>query len=109
MDMRTHLPAQSMCHRNPAMDACLLLVCGLMLSFSSVAQQAPAGEKSAEEAARQRERAIERCIAERGVDCETEQGLREWLLQERTREEAEAQGSRSLHQTVPRPAPPPTN
>lgn len=91
------------------MRTCLLLLGGLMLSFASAAQQTPSGEKSAEEAARQRERAIERCNNERGTDCETEQGLREWLLQERTREQAEAQGSRSLHQTVPRPAPPPTN
>ena len=29
-----------------------------------------------------------RCIEQRGVDCVTEQGLQEWLLLDRTREEA---------------------
>jgi hypothetical protein len=35
-----------------------------------------------------RERAQARCIEQRGVDCDTEQGLREWLLLEQSREEA---------------------
>jgi hypothetical protein len=35
-----------------------------------------------------REQARQRCEANRGVDCDTEEGLREWLLYDRTREEA---------------------
>jgi hypothetical protein len=34
-----------------------------------------------------RERARARCIEQRGVDCDTEQGLQEWLLLEQSREE----------------------
>ena len=36
-------------------------------------------------------------------------GLAEWLLQERTRDEAEADRSRSINQTAPRPTPRPGN
>ena len=41
-------------------------------------------------------RALERCRAERGVDCDTARGLREWELLERSRQEAVRQGSRHL-------------
>lgn len=34
------------------------------------------------------EQARERCIANRGTDCDTAAGLREWLLLDRTRAEA---------------------
>ena len=34
------------------------------------------------------ERARARCIEQRGVDCDTVQGLQEWMLIDRTREEA---------------------
>src|SRR5262245_33470754 len=37
---------------------------------------------------RQLERARERCNANRGVDCDTPNGLQEWLLLERSRAEA---------------------
>jgi type II secretory pathway pseudopilin PulG len=33
-------------------------------------------------------RAKQRCIEQRGVDCDTEQGLQEWVLLERSRESA---------------------
>ena len=45
-------------------------------------------------------RARERCIAQRGTNCNTPQGLREWLLQERSRAEAIRDGSR--HRLPPR-------
>jgi hypothetical protein len=32
--------------------------------------------------------ARQRCIEQRGVDCDTERGLQEWLLLDRTREQA---------------------
>ena len=40
------------------------------------------------------ERAVERCKAQRGVDCDTPQGLQEWVLLERSRSEAVKDGSR---------------
>ncbi|MBV8031626.1 MAG: hypothetical protein JO035_08975 [Betaproteobacteria bacterium] len=46
-------------------------------------------------------RARERCKAERGVDCDSPEGLREWELQDRSRQEAVQQGSRHIV-TVPR-------
>lgn len=59
--------------------------------------------KSPSASARERhQRALERCETQRGVDCRTEQGLRTWLLQERTRAEAIEDGSRSIRQRVDR-------
>lgn len=46
-----------------------------------------------------------RCKANRGVDCDTPEGLKEWLLQERSREAAVRDGSRHAQPTQPRPAP----
>jgi hypothetical protein len=37
---------------------------------------------------RRYERARENCIAQRGVDCDTDRGLDEWIIQERSRAEA---------------------
>lgn len=47
-------------------------------------------------------RAVARCKADRGVDCETPQGLQEWELQERSRAQARREGSR---RGTPVPAP----
>ena len=47
-----------------------------------------------ERQAQQREKAAERCKTNRGVDCDSPEGLKEWLLQERTRREAVNDGSR---------------
>ena len=44
-------------------------------------------------------RAKARCIEQRGIDCETEQGLQEWVLLERSRESA------VLDRVSPLPAP----
>ena len=65
-----------------------------------VPSEAQTKPKSSREA--QRERAVERCKANRGVDCESAEGLKEWLLLERSRKEAVAAGSRRRA-----PAPPP--
>ncbi len=42
------------------------------------------------------ERAKQRCRENRGVDCDTPEGLKEWVLQERSRAEAVREGSRHL-------------
>jgi hypothetical protein len=89
------------------MRTILLVLLGLILALPAAAQQPPPDAKAAWDAARQRERAIERCNTNRGVDCVTDAGLAEWLLLERSRSEAEAEGSRSIHQTAPKPAPRP--
>jgi hypothetical protein len=50
-------------------------------------------------------RAKERCNLNHGVDCDTPEGLKEWLLQERSRQEAVRDGSRRRLPTQPGPAP----
>lgn len=71
---------------------------GLIMTLPLAAQNAKSGDK----AKQQRERAIERCKANRGTDCVTDAGLADWLLQERSRSEARAEGSRSIHQNAPK-------
>lgn len=44
--------------------------------------------RAQQEAQRRVQRARENCIANHGVDCDTGQGLQEWLLLERSRAEA---------------------
>jgi len=68
----------------------LVVLLGLILAPPATAQQSPQGGKSPEEARRQRERAVERCKEDRGVDCETDAGLAEWLQKETLRSDAEA-------------------
>jgi hypothetical protein len=85
-----------------------LVFIGMTLAQPAAAQQ-PQDGGAADEASRQRERAIERCQANRGSDCVSDAGLAEWLLQERSRSEAEAEGSRSINQTAPVPMPRPAN
>jgi hypothetical protein len=50
------------------------------------------------------DRAGERCRLNRGVDCDTPEGLKEWVLQERTRQEAIRDGSHRRRPTQPGPA-----
>ncbi len=77
------------------MKTTLFALIGLMLALPAAAQVT-----KDDEAKLQRERAIERCKANRGTDCSTDAGLADWLLQERTRSEAQAEGSRSIHQNA---------
>ena len=51
------------------------------------------------------DRARERCRLNHGVDCDTPEGLKEWLLQERSRQEAIRDGSRRRVPTKPGPTP----
>jgi hypothetical protein len=83
------------------------LVIALTLSgaMPATAQTQIAPDQSAAEKAQQHERA-ERCRQNRGVDCSTPEGLKEWELLERSREEAVKEGSR--HRRPVQPIPPKT-
>ncbi len=66
--------------------------------------QAPKGEHATSKNARV-DRAKERCKLNHGVNCETTQGLKEWLLLDRSRKEAVLEGSRHLVLEQQRPPP----
>ena len=72
----------------------LLFMLLLGLPLLAVAQTTPQKKKV--------DRAVERCKAQRGVDCDTPEGLHEWTLQERSRAEAVKDGSRHVI-TTPKP------
>jgi len=78
----------------------LLVIAFVVLVALPAAQtQGASGSSSAQaaaEKARQHERAVERCRQNRGIDCATPEGLKEWELLERSREEAIREGSRTL-------------
>jgi len=63
-----------------------LLVSGLLLCLAlpAAAQTIPPGAKESA-----RDRAIKRCKENRGTDCESREGLREWLREERPITDAE--------------------
>jgi len=75
----------------------VLLALALGWPLLVAAQNAPGAEK------KKVERAADRCKAQRGVDCDTPQGLREWALQERSRAEAVKDGSRHRIPNAPAP------
>jgi hypothetical protein len=82
----------------------LAIALAVLVSVPVAAQtQNPPGERAAAKDQRA-DRAKERCRLNHGVDCGTPQGLKEWLLQERSREEAVRDGSRHPLPTQPRPA-----
>jgi hypothetical protein len=89
------------------MKKTLLAVLALFLALPAAAQQPKPDAKAVEEAKRQRERAIERCEANRGTDCKSDAGLAEWLPLERSRSEAEAEGAQDINR-APKPTPLPT-
>ncbi len=64
----------------------------------------PPGERAAAKSPRA-DRAKERCRLNHGVDCDTPDGLKEWLLLERSRKEAVLEGSRHQVPAQPKPAP----
>ena len=89
----------------------LAIAIAVLVSAPAAAQtQNPAGERAADKSQRtertdQIKRAKERCRLNRGVDCDTPEGLEEWRLRERRREEAARDGSRHLLPGQRRPAP----
>ena len=62
----------------PATKFPITFVLLLLLSLPSLAQTAKPGAQDGA-----RERAIKRCKENRGVDCESREGLREWVREER--------------------------
>lgn len=66
--------------------------------------QNPPGERATAKNQRA-DRAKERCRLNHGVDCDTPNGLKEWLLLERSRKEAVNAGSRHPMPVQPKPAP----
>jgi hypothetical protein len=87
-------------------DYKLRAIAVLVLVSASVAAQtqSPQGEQAASKM-QLAERAKARCTQNRGVDCDTPEGLKEWLLAERSREQAIRDGSRHLLPAQNRPAP----
>jgi len=83
----------------------LAIALAVLVSASVAAQtQKPPGEPATTKNQRA-DRAKERCRLNHGVDCDTPEGLKEWLLLERSREEAVLGDSRHLLPYQPRPAP----
>ena len=83
----------------------LAIALAVLVSAPVAAQtQNPPGERAAAKDQRA-DHAKERCRLNHGVDCDTPEGLKEWLLLERSREEAVRDGSRHLLPGQPRPAP----
>jgi aminoglycoside phosphotransferase (APT) family kinase protein len=83
----------------------LAIALAVLVSAPVAAQtQNPPGERAAAKHQRA-DRAKERCRLNHGVDCDTPDGLKEWLLLERSREEAVRDGSRHPTPAQPRPAP----
>jgi hypothetical protein len=83
----------------------LLLISLLLMGFSvPLAAQTPAKPVVKESL---RDRAIKRCKENRGVDCESREGLREWLREERPITDAErtsaAAGRRQREQCAKNP------
>jgi hypothetical protein len=83
----------------------LLLISLLLMGFSvPLAAQTPAKPVVKESL---RDRAIKRCKENRGVDCESREGLREWLREERPITDAErraaAAGRRHREQCAKNP------
>ena len=72
-----------------------LAAIALLASAPLSAQQNPSAAKAAEKD-QQVKRAQERCSMNHGVNCDTPEGLQEWLLQDRSREEAVSEGSRHI-------------
>jgi hypothetical protein len=83
----------------------LAIALAVLVSAPVAAQtQNPPGERAVAKN-QQADRAKQRCMLNHGVDCDTPEGLKEWLLLERSREEAVRDGSRHPLPAQPRPAP----
>lgn len=83
----------------------LAIALAVFVSAPVAAQtQNPSDERTASKS-QQADRAKVRCRLNRGVDCDTAEGLKEWLLLERSRAEAVRDGSRHPPPAQRKPAP----
>jgi len=84
----------------------LAIALAVLVSAPVAAQtQNPPSDRAAAKQQQRVDRAKERCRLNHGVDCETPEGLKEWVLQERTRQEAIRDGSRHRLPAKAKPAP----
>ncbi len=78
--------------------ACLVLGYGSLAPAQTAAGPTPKkADRKKDSAQEQRKHAITRCRENRGVDCDTPEGLKEWIQQERPitdEERARAAGAR---------------
>ena len=65
-----------------------MLVVAFLIPFTASAQTKPSEPKES-----LRDRAMKRCKENRGTDCESREGLREWLREERELTDAERQAA----------------
>ncbi len=66
----------------------LAIVLAVLVSAPIAAQTQNSPSDRAAAKQQRVDRAKERCTLNHGVDCDTPEGLKEWLLQERSRQEA---------------------
>ncbi len=83
----------------------LAITVAVLLSAPAAAQMQNALDKEVATKNQRNERAKEHCTQNHGVNCDTPEGLKEWLLLDRSREEAVREGSHHLLPGQPSPAP----
>ena len=71
--------------------ALLIALFTLVFAAGAFAQTKPAAPQKDRDA--RKSRAVENCKANRGTDCDTAQGLKEWEMLERSRAEAVRDGA----------------
>jgi hypothetical protein len=92
-----------MASRSKSVKAQVLAIALAVLVSAPVAAQTQSSQADRAAAKEQQvDRAKERCRQNRGVHCDTPEGLKEWVLQERSRQEAIRDRRRP---TEPGPAP----
>ena len=87
-----------------ALFAALVLAGAVSVTAHSqerLAAGATSGERAVPDAESVK-RAVERCSANRGIDCSSPDVVKEWLLLDRSREEAVNDGARHLSPAGPR-------
>ena len=72
----------------------LAIALAVLVSAPIAAQTASTNDWEAAKQQQRVDHARERCNLNHGVNCNTQEGLKEWVLQERTRQEAIHDGSR---------------
>ena len=81
----------------------LAIVLAVLVSAPIAAQTQNSPSDRAAAKQQRVDRAKARCMQNHGVDCDTPEGLKEWLLQERSRQEAIRDGSHRQRPIQPGP------